>query len=199
MADAPQLSGRFALPLENKCARRNSNGRPVQVERLARPEGVFGSSGRSSSLTPLPASRLVAGPSYPLEEAGIVFQLVVEPIVFRSEPPRTPAGFPCRVMTISSFSARRRYFDRSSLISDRATFFIAFTMFRKPGVRPGLRHDRPKLGPPFQSRGRPNPRNRLSRGRSAVAIGRAGLSAARPMLARPARRKAGGRRGARPA
>src|SRR5713101_7900353 len=56
-----------------------------------------------------------------------------------------PAGFPCLVMTISSLSARRRYFDRSSLISDRATCFIAFTMFRKPGISLGFRHNRQDL------------------------------------------------------
>src|SRR5262249_788100 len=44
-------------------------------------------------------------------------------------------------MTIASVSARRRYLDRSSLISDRATCFIAFTMFPKPSIGLGFRHD----------------------------------------------------------
>src|SRR5262245_25017382 len=44
-------------------------------------------------------------------------------------------------MTICSFSARRRYFDRSSLISDSAICFIAFSMFFEPGVGFGFRHD----------------------------------------------------------
>src|SRR5262245_31371556 len=44
-------------------------------------------------------------------------------------------------MTISSCSASRRYFDRSSLISDRATRFIATPMFRQPGIGFGFRHD----------------------------------------------------------
>ena len=34
---------------------------------------------------------------------------------------RTPAGRPCRVITISSSTASRRYFDKSSFISARAT------------------------------------------------------------------------------
>src|SRR5262245_42510228 len=50
---------------------------------------------------------------------------------------------------MSSVSARRRYFDRSSLISDRATCFIAFTMFRKPGIHFGFRHDSQDLDHPF--------------------------------------------------
>src|SRR5262245_58158132 len=48
-------------------------------------------------------------------------------------------------MTISSPSASRRYFDRSSVISDRATFFIAFTISRKPGIGVGFRHNRQDL------------------------------------------------------
>src|SRR4051812_12021010 len=40
---------------------------------------------------------------------------------------RTPAGRPCRVITISSSTASRRYFDKSSFISANAT------------VRPALR------------------------------------------------------------
>src|SRR5207245_4491276 len=48
-------------------------------------------------------------------------------------------------MTICSFSARRRYFDRSSLISDRATCFITFTMFGKPVIGFGFRDNRQDL------------------------------------------------------
>src|SRR5713226_2308301 len=48
-------------------------------------------------------------------------------------------------MMIPSFSAKRRYFDRSSLISERATCFIAFTVFRKPGIGLGFRHNRQDL------------------------------------------------------
>src|SRR6266851_3859740 len=48
-------------------------------------------------------------------------------------------------MTISSFSDRRRYFDRSSLTSDRATRFIVLSMFREPCVNLGFLHDRQDL------------------------------------------------------
>ena len=44
-----------------------------------------------------------------------------------------PAALSCLVMTISSFSGMRRNFERLSLISYRGIFFIAFTMFFKPG------------------------------------------------------------------
>src|SRR5687767_1925880 len=56
-----------------------------------------------------------------------------------------PAGFPCFVITISSFSARRRYFDKSSLISDRGICFIAFTVFFEPSDGLGFQHDRQDL------------------------------------------------------
>src|SRR5262245_23903152 len=56
-----------------------------------------------------------------------------------------PAGLPCLVMMISSFSAKRRYFDRSSLISDSAICFITFSMFCKPFVGAGFRDDRQNL------------------------------------------------------
>src|SRR4051794_28947815 len=48
-------------------------------------------------------------------------------------------------MTISSPSASRRYFERSSFTSDSATCFIALTVFLKPGVRLGFRDNRQDL------------------------------------------------------
>src|SRR5262245_19579841 len=54
-----------------------------------------------------------------------------------------PAGRPCRVMTISSAAACRRYFDRSSFTAARATCRGASRrcLFVEPGVRFGLRDD----------------------------------------------------------
>jgi len=55
---------------------------------------------------------------------------------------RMPAGRPCLVITISSSTASRRYFERSSLTSARATSFALLgwrTLFVEPGLRFGLR------------------------------------------------------------
>src|SRR5437764_1326896 len=60
---------------------------------------------------------------------------------------RTPLATPPKFC--GSSSARRRYFDRSSLISDRATRFIAFTMFRKPGIGLRFRHNRQDVDHPL--------------------------------------------------
>src|SRR6058998_1717065 len=55
---------------------------------------------------------------------------------------RTPAGFPCRVMRISSDSARRRNRDRSSFTSARATWRIGRRVLGEPARGVGLRDDR---------------------------------------------------------
>ena len=56
-----------------------------------------------------------------------------------------PAGRPWRVMTISSSTANRRYFDRSSLISARATALGLVSGWRpllfEPRLRVGFRDD----------------------------------------------------------
>src|SRR5216683_4248090 len=52
-----------------------------------------------------------------------------------------PAGFPCRVMTISSDSARCRKRDRSSLTSASATWRIGRSVFSEPARRLGFRDD----------------------------------------------------------
>ncbi len=54
----------------------------------------------------------------------------------------TPAGFPCRVMTISSDSAKRRNRDRSSLTSASATWRIGRPVLGEPTRRFGFRDDR---------------------------------------------------------
>src|SRR5262249_41385158 len=46
------------------------------------------------------------------------------------KPISTPAGLPWRVMTMRSFSPRCKYLERSSLTSDRATFFIFALLFQ---------------------------------------------------------------------
>lgn len=50
-----------------------------------------------------------------------------------------PAGRPCRVITISSSAASRRYFDRSSLTSASATFLGLAWVGRPFRVEPSLR------------------------------------------------------------
>jgi len=40
---------------------------------------------------------------------------------------KMPAGFPCRVIMTSSFAARRKYLENSSLTSFNAAVFIGFT------------------------------------------------------------------------
>src|SRR6266446_2760165 len=54
---------------------------------------------------------------------------------------RMPAGFPWRVITISSRSASRRYFERSSLTFARATSRFGNAFFGKPGFRFGFGDD----------------------------------------------------------
>src|SRR6185503_12342979 len=59
-----------------------------------------------------------------------------------------PAGRPCRVMTISSSTASRRYLERSSFTSARATSFGALcwrAFLIEPRLRFGLRDDREDL------------------------------------------------------
>src|SRR5207244_11045969 len=60
-------------------------------------------------------------------------------------PISTPAGFPCRVMRISSDSARRRNRDRSSLTSASAAWRTWRPVFGEPAGRFGLRDDREDL------------------------------------------------------
>src|SRR5258706_11702298 len=55
---------------------------------------------------------------------------------------RTPAGFPCLVITTSSDSARRRNRDRSSFPSARATGRIRLSVRLEPLRRFGLGDDR---------------------------------------------------------
>src|SRR5919108_6093834 len=57
----------------------------------------------------------------------------------------TPAGFPCRVMTISSDSARRRNRDRSSFTSARAAWRTGRPVLREPTRGFGFRDDREDL------------------------------------------------------
>jgi hypothetical protein len=52
---------------------------------------------------------------------------------------RIPAGRPCRVITISSSAASRRYFDRSSFTSASATSRGLVRLWRPFCVEPGLR------------------------------------------------------------
>jgi hypothetical protein len=52
----------------------------------------------------------------------------------------TPAGRPCRVITISSDAARRKYLDRSSLTFANATV-VERARFVEPLLRFGLRDD----------------------------------------------------------
>src|SRR5713226_2497140 len=54
---------------------------------------------------------------------------------------RTPAGFPCRVMRISSDSAKRRNRERSSLTSARATRRIGRPVLGEPARRFRFRDD----------------------------------------------------------
>ena len=61
------------------------------------------------------------------------------------KPISTPAGLPCRVITISSVSARCRYFERSSFTSESGTVFIALTYLFEPCIRIGFRDDREDL------------------------------------------------------
>ena len=42
------------------------------------------------------------------QKTAIVFEPVIEPVIFGLEADQHPAGLPCRVMTISLFSASRR-------------------------------------------------------------------------------------------
>jgi len=55
------------------------------------------------------------------QKARVVFEPVVEPVVLGAKPMSTPAGFPLRVMTISSPSASRRNREKLFLISDSGT------------------------------------------------------------------------------
>lgn len=52
---------------------------------------------------------------------------------------RTPAGRPWRVITISSSTANRRYFERSSFTAARATSLGSFRAWRPLLVEPRLR------------------------------------------------------------
>jgi len=54
----------------------------------------------------------------------------------------TPAGRPWRVMTISSWAASRRYFERSSLTLARATALIGGAFLVEPGLHLLLFDDR---------------------------------------------------------
>src|SRR5204862_3671195 len=64
-------------------------------------------------------------------------------------PIRIPAGRPCRVMTISSATASRRYLEKSSLIFATGTAFVGFLDWRAPLFEPflrfGFRDDRKDL------------------------------------------------------
>src|SRR4030095_8182356 len=54
---------------------------------------------------------------------------------------RTPAGLPCRVMRMSSDSAKRRKRERSSLTSASATRRIGCPVLGEPACRLGFRED----------------------------------------------------------
>src|SRR5262249_37963785 len=58
-----------------------------------------------------------------------------------SKPISTPARLPCRVITISSVSARRRTFERSFFTSERGTIFIALPCLSEPCIRIRFRND----------------------------------------------------------
>src|SRR5712692_6126191 len=57
----------------------------------------------------------------------------------------TPAGFPCRVMRISSDSAKRKNRDRSSLTSASAAWRTRRCALGKPAAGFGFRDDREDL------------------------------------------------------
>src|SRR5947209_2319215 len=57
----------------------------------------------------------------------------------------TPAGRPCRVMTISSVAASRKYLDRSSLTLARATALSGLAFLIEPGLRFAFFDDRKDL------------------------------------------------------
>jgi hypothetical protein len=61
-------------------------------------------------LQPDPTSRAQAAPRLfnATQEAWVMLETVVEPVFFRFRSINTPAGLPCRVMTISCVSASRR-------------------------------------------------------------------------------------------
>src|SRR5438093_13037775 len=54
---------------------------------------------------------------------------------------RIPAGFPWRVITISSRSASRKYFERSSFTFARATSRLRNPFLGEPGFRFRFGHD----------------------------------------------------------
>ena len=76
----------------------------------------------------LPCAQALPGFLDARKETCVILKPVVEPVVLRREPAQDAGRLPVPRDDISSDSARRRYFDRSSLISDRATCFIGFTV-----------------------------------------------------------------------
>src|SRR6266545_4690117 len=94
-------------------------------------------SARSSSLTPRPAFRLARAFAILSRKRGSVSSRYSNQSSSDPNPTRTPAGFPCRVMTILSSSASRRYFERSSFTSERATLLIrVFPLLRAISLPP---------------------------------------------------------------
>jgi hypothetical protein len=70
------------------------------------------------------------------QKLWMILDPVIEPIVSDWNPIRTPAGRPCRVMTISSLAASRRYFfDKSSLTFASATSRIRGSFLVEPLLR----------------------------------------------------------------
>jgi hypothetical protein len=86
----------------------------------------------SSRGIPLPSRRLCRARSMRRRKRGSCSRRYSNQSSSEAKPTSRPAGLPCRVITISSVSAKRKNLDRSSLTSDRATFLIAFTVSLKP-------------------------------------------------------------------
>ena len=77
---------------------------------------------KSSIRTPRPACRLARASSIRRRKRGSVSSRYSNQSSSEAKPISTPAGLPCRVMTISCFPASRKKRDRPSFISDRGTF-----------------------------------------------------------------------------
>src|SRR5437879_5656296 len=120
----------------------------MNVHSFSRAAGrVQKSAGRSSIRTPLPSANRFRAARTRAWKRGSLSSWYSNQSSSSAKPTSTPAGRPCRVITIGSRSAARRTREKSSLASASGIFFIflcgivLLSMFLEPRLRSRLRHD----------------------------------------------------------
>lgn len=92
----------------------------------------------SSSVTPRPARRLARALSTRRRKRGSFSRRSSNQPSSDTNPIRTPAGFPCRAMTISSRSASRRKRDKPPVTSESGPRFIPALRIARAVTRPPI-------------------------------------------------------------